>query len=205
MTFKNFNQKNDLKLIELSKELTGYQPITVKRDKFYNTISKNYIMNILLKNKPIVNGVKNKSNLSLIGYSDILIGVNLMIQDYLYKKLDGYYANVLDSCVNYEFISENNLPFLSVAMGTCAGQSFWGLQAKKGKVVLNKFKYNKSGEIIKSRNKYTDTEVTDCRCFEIGKAKLIVSDKEKKIFCLSVDNEFLVIVKSADNKYTHVA
>lgn len=40
MTFKNFNQINDIELINFAETLIDYQPTTVEGDKYYKRISK---------------------------------------------------------------------------------------------------------------------------------------------------------------------
>lgn len=204
MTFKNFNQTNDLKMITLANDLIDYQPITVKGDKFYNRISKNDILGIVQKNKTIVNSIKNKSSLDLADYTELLTAIGFMTKDYLTKKFEVYCKRIFDSCVGYDFVSENNLPLIDVAIGTCNNEYCWYLEAKKDRVLLVKFKYNKNGKIIRFRGNGADIDVTDDRCFQIGKSKIIISDLNKKVRCFSVDNEYLFVVKGADNKYNCV-
>lgn len=86
-------------------------------------------------------------------------------------------------------------------MGAYESKYHWYLQGQNGKVLLVKFKYNKKGKIIKFRGKGADIDVTDCKCFQVGKAKIIISDSDKKIYCLSTENEYIYVVKNPENKY----
>lgn len=200
MTFKNFNQINDLEFVDFAKELIDYRAITVKDDKYYNRISKNDILEIISKNKTIVNGIKNKSSLSVEDYTEVLNGVGFMIRDYLIKKFDVYCKRISNG---YELVSENNLPLIDVAMGAYESKYYWYLQGQNGRVLLVKFKTNKQGEIIKFRGKGADIDVTDCKCFQIGKSKIIVCDSDKRIYCLSTESEFIYVVKNPENKYKY--
>lgn len=205
MTFKNFNQTNDIKLINIAKELVDYQPITVKEDKYYKRISKDDILEICMKNKAIINGIKNKSSLDIDDYKELLTAIGFTIRDYLTKKFDVYCKRISDNCIGYDFVLENNLPLIDVVMGACESKWNWYLQTSKGRVILVKFKDNKKGERIKFRGKGANINITDCKCFQIGKAKIIVCDLTKTVYCLSADNEFLFVVKGADNKYNCIA
>lgn len=201
MTFKNFNQINDLEFVDFAKELIDYQATTVKDDKYYKRISKDDILEIVSRNKAIVNGIKNKCYLNIEGYTEVLNGVGFMIRDYLVKKFDVYCKRISDSCIGYELVSENNLPLINVAMGSYQDKWHWYLQSQKGKVLLVKFKRNKNHKNIKYRGKGADIDVTDCKCFQVGKAKIIISDSDKKIYCLSTENEYIFVVKNPENEY----
>lgn len=201
MTFKNFNQTNYIRLIKIAKELIDYRAITVENDKYYERISKSDILEITSRNRAIIQGIKNKSYLDVDDYSELLNGIGFMIKDYLAKKLDVYCKRISNSCVGYDFVSENNLPLIDVAMGAYNNKYYWYLQAQKDKVLLVKFKYNKSGEIIKFRGKGTDIDVTNSKCFQVGKAKIIISDSDKKVYCISTECEFIYVVKNPENKY----
>ena len=197
MTFKNFNQINDLEFVDFATELIDYQATTVKDDKYYKRISKDDILEITSRNKSIVNGIKNKSSLSVEDYTEVLNGIGFMIRDYLIKKFDVYCKRISNG---YELVSENNLPMIDVAMGAYEGKYYWYLQSQKGKILLVKF-YRKNGENIKFRGKGTDIDVTDSKCFQVGKAKIIISDSDKKIYCLSTEKEYIYVVKNPENKY----
>ena len=200
MTFKNFNQINDLEFVDFATELIDYQATTVKDDKYYKRISKDDILEITSRNKSIVNGIKNKFSLSLEDYTEVLNGIGFMIRDYLIKKFDVYCKRIFDSCIGYDFVSENNLPMIDVAMGAYEGKYYWYLQSQKGKILLVKF-YHKNGENIKFRGKGSNIDVTDSKCFQVGKAKIIVSDLDKKVYCLSTEREYICVTKNSENKY----
>ena len=44
-------------------------------------------------------------------------------------------------------------------------------------------------------------DVTDSTIIRIGRMKMIVCDKSMKIYCLSVDDEFLSVKKNEQNKF----
>lgn len=201
MTFKNFNQLNDVKLVDLANVLIDYKPTKVKNDKYYRRISKNDILEVCLKNKAVIYGIKNKSALELNDYREILNAIGFMFKDFLIKKFDVYCKRISDSCIGYAFVSENNLPLIDIAMGAYEDKYYWSLGTKKDKVILLKFKHDKIGEIIKFRGKDADIDVTDCKCFQIGKAKVIVSDTDKRAYFLSTEREFILAVKNEKNKY----
>lgn len=191
--------------MDFAKELIDYRATTVKEDKYYKRISKSDILEIVSRNRAIIQGIKNKYSLSIEDYTEILNGIGYMIKDYLTKKFDVYCKRISDSCVGYDFVSENNLPLIDVVMGACESKWNWYLQTSKGRVIFVKFKDNKKGERIKFRGKGANIDVTNCKCFQIGKAKIIVCDLTKTVYCLSADNEFLFVVKGADNKYNCIA
>lgn len=112
-----------------------------------------------------------------------------------------YLKRISDSCIGYDFVSGNNLPLIDVAMGAYDNKYHWYLQAQKNKVLLVKFRRNKKGENTKFRGKGADIDVTDSKCFQVGKAKIIISDSDKKIYCLSNEREFIYVVKNPENKY----
>lgn len=201
MTFENFNKINDTKLIDLANALIDYEPTKVKNDKYYRRISKNDILETCLKNKSVIQSIKNKSSLALDDYRELLNAVGFMIRDCLTKKFDVYCKRISDSCIGYDYVSENDLSFIEVAMGAYEDKYYWYLESKKDKVLLVKFKYNKKGEIIKFRGKDANIDVTDNRCFQVGKAKIIISDLDKKIYCLSAGREFIYVTKNQENKY----
>lgn len=184
--------------MDFAKELINYRAITVKGDKYYNRISRNDILEIVSKNKAIVNDIKNKSSLSVEDYTEVLNGVGFMVRDYLVKKFDVYCKRISNG---YELVSENNLPLIDVVMGAYGSKYKWYLQGQNGKVFLVKFKRNKKNEITKFRGKGADINVMDCKCFQVGKAKIIVSDLDKKIYCLSTENESIYVVKNEKNEY----
>ena len=99
--------------------------------------------------------------LSVENYGDILNGVGIMCKDYIMKRLDVYCKRISDSCIGYDFVSENNLPLIDIVMGACGIKWNWCLQTSKGRVILVKYKLNKKGEITKFRGKGADIDVTD--------------------------------------------
>lgn len=186
--------------MDFANELIDYQATTVKGDKYYNRISKDDIFEIISKNKSLVNGIKNKFFLGIEDYSELLNGVGFMVKDYLTKRFDVFCKRISDSCIGYELVSENNLPLIDVAMGACEDKYYWYLQSQKGKILLVKF-YKKNGENIKFRGKGSNIDVKDSKCFQVGKAKIIVSDLDKKVYCLSTEREYIYVTKNSENKY----
>lgn len=200
MTFKNYNSTWDIALIDNVKEMIDYVPCEVGNDKFYKFISCSKVAEIAIKNKAIWQGIKNKSNLNLDDYQELLNGVGFMIRDFYRKRFETHCNQIIKSYIDYEIISEGT-SLIDIAMGACNSDSYWYLQTQKDRIFLVKFKYNKRGELIKCRGKDSDIDVTDSRCIQIGKLKIIISDTNKSIYCLSTVNEFLFVVKNSDNKY----
>ncbi len=205
MTFKNCNLTEDITLINNVKEMINYQPCKVKNDKFYKFISNPKVAEIAIKNKAIWQGINEKSSLDLDDYRELINGIGFMIRDFYRKRFEKHCNQIIDGYADYKIISENIIPvdiaMVDIAMGACNSSSYWYLQTQKDRIFLVKFKYNKNGILIKYRGKDSDIDVTDSRCIQMGKLKIIISDTNKSIYCLSIVNEFLFVVKNSDNKY----
>lgn len=134
----------------------------------------------MLKNRAIIDGIKNKTSLDLDNYKELLNGAGFMIRDYLTKKFDVYCKRISADCIGYDFVSENDLPLIDVVMGGHQDKWHWYLQSQMGKVLLVKFKYDKMGEF---KNFGARTQIQTLRtanAFKSAKLKLLYPIQLKK-------------------------
>lgn len=203
VTFKNFSSQEDILLISLAQILKDYEPETVHDDRFYGIISQNVVREVTLKNKAVKQGIENKSSLTVDDYKELLNAIGFMLHDFCAKKLkqdlEGINSHYKD--YQYEYLNKVPISLIDIAMGNPANGFYWYLYSKDDNVYLAKFKRNKNGEIIKSRSQDSEILVTNTRCLQIGKLKMIISDEDQKVYCLSADSEFLYVVKTSNNEY----
>lgn len=204
MKFKDYNkQHREDKLITIANILVDYTPSKVRKDKYYNFISRWNIMDICCKCTDVIHSIKYKSELSLDDYKELLNAVGYIIKDHCRDVCESYCEQVQMKYQNYTFITE--YPIIDIALGKHSQQLYWYLKGGKGNVQLLRYKYNRSGDLIACRKTKDDmfkaVDVSDDTVIQIGKLKMIVSDTTMKVFCFSVDDELLSIKKNEHNKF----
>lgn len=203
MIYKNYNENHDDRLIDIANELIDYKPKKVRRDKYFNFISRVSIIEMCVKNKGVIDGINHKMQLDLEDYTELLQAIGFVIKDCCKARFDKYCEQVKTKYKEYTIVAEH--PIINIALGEHSSHLKWYLQGGKGKVLLVRYKENKKGELTVCRNTKDDmirtVDVTDCQVIQIGRLELIVSDVDMKIYALSVDDEFLSIKKNADNTF----
>lgn len=206
MTYKNLNNKKDMEMIILANELPNYQPTKTRGDKYFQVISQNYISEIAENNRSaeIIKWICFKRFIGVELYKNILNEIGFMLMDYISKKLKAICDKTLSDYSDYEIVIKKDWTLLDVAMGKVYEKcGYWYLEPKKDKVSLVFFKDNKKGDLIKCRSKKEDNDidVSDGKCYQIGMAKIVVCDWNKKIYVLSAYDELLFVKKNIENQY----
>lgn len=207
MTYKNLSSKSDIQMIMLANELPDYQPTKIRGDKYYKIISENFILDIAENNRclEIIHwGYLKRFMVNIELYKNLLNEIGFMLMDHISKKLKVICDKTLSEYKDYEIIIKKDWTLLDVAMGKVYEKcGYWYLESKKDKVLLVRFKDSKKGDIIKCRSKKEDNDidVSDGKCYQIGMAKIIVCDWNKKIYVLSAYDELLFVKKNIENQY----
>ena len=201
MIYKKYNTVNDLKLITLANTLIDYVPHQVRKDKYYRLISRDLIQEICLTNKAVINGIINKNQLNVDDYRELLNAIGYMLYDHCKNKMYSYCQKIERDYKDYDFVSK--YPLIDIAMGKHDNQFMWCVKNSRNKISLVKYKFNKKGELIVYKGNNAEQVITNARCIQIGKLKAFVSDIDKKVYCLSIDNELLYVVKNEDNSYQY--
>lgn len=193
-------------MIMLANELPNYQPTKTRGDKYFHVISQNYISEIAESNRSaeVIKWICFKRFIGVELYQNLLNEIGFMLMDYISKKLKVICDKTLSDYKDYEIIIKKDWTLLDVAMGKVYEKcGYWYLESKKDKVSLVFFKDSKKGDLIKCRSKKEDNDidVSDGKCYQIGMAKIIVCDWNKKIYVLSAYDELLFVKKNIENQY----
>lgn len=203
MKLINYNKNNENKLVCIANELIDYAPVKVRKDKYYNFISRAFIMNICCKCSDVIYNINHKSELNLDDYTELLNAIGFIIKDHCRVSFERYCKQVKGKYKDYSVITE--YPIIDIALGKQSQLLNWYLKDGNGNVQLVRYKYNKNGDLIVCRDTkndmYKTVDVTDATIVQIGRLKMIVSDKSMKIYCFSVDDEFISIKKNEYNKF----
>lgn len=199
----NYNENYEDKLVAIANKMIDYKPVNVRGDKYYKFISRAVVTDMCCKCSEIISGIEHKSELNLADYGELVNAIGYVIKDNCREKFKYLCERVKSQYQNYSFITE--YPIIDIAMGKHSQQLNWYLKGGKGNVQLVRYKYNKIGELIACRNTKDDmlntVDVTDSTIIRIGRMKMLVCDKSMKIYCLSVDDEFLSVKKNEQNKF----
>ncbi|MGN0598150.1 MAG: hypothetical protein ACI4J1_12575 [Ruminiclostridium sp.] len=203
MKYRNYNTQDDDMLIKLSDILISYCPESVKKDKYFKTISNKKIIEICFGYKKVINDINSKHILDLEEYTELLHAIGFMIADFYKNRFTKILNRIVDEYCSYSF-SVDTGALIDIALGKNSSEIKWCSKRKNNEVWILRFKYNSSGELIYCRNNKADEKplnVSGNHVVQIGMLKMYISDAEKKIYCFSTADEYLYVRKSADNKY----
>lgn len=192
MKYKIYNTDQEDELIDIGNQLMNYKPENINEDKFFDLISSDTVVEICWKNKSLIKAIKNKNELNLEEYADVLEAVGFMIRDYCRERL-AIYLNIFQSNYkDYNIIETNGQSLLELTMGNPNNDLLWKIKGENGESNLLYWKHSHDNEWVICKER-VQRNIGNMSIERLGRLYFLISDNEKKIICLSFVNEIMFI------------
>lgn len=186
------------KLLSLGNQLANYVPYIVKDDTYFNVIVEADVMEICQKNRTLLKAIKDRNNLTLEEYADVLIAVSFMINDYCDKKVTYQLERFFNSHTEYSYDFDVN-KIHDLCMGVLPINRYWRMIKTDNGFSLRLFKKCDDGYFTSFTGRNSKVDFKDVKCVQIGLCKFFVSDTDKTIYCCSALTE-LSFTRRVGNK-----
>lgn len=198
MDYVNLTSEKTNRLLVLGNRLTDYIPCTIKDDTYFNEIAKTDVMETCQKNKALIKAIRDKENLSVEEYADVLCAVGFMLRDYCKEKVTYQLDRLLLDYNGYEFdISTDNL--LNLCMGVLPVDKYWRMVKTDNGFSLRTYKKCEDDYFTSFTGRNGRVDFESVRCVRVGLAKFFISDSDNMIYCCSVSTE-LSFTRRVGNK-----
>lgn len=176
------------KLLSLGNQLANYVPYIVKDDTYFDVIVEADVMEICQKNRILLKAIKDRNNLTLEEYADVLIAVSFMINDYCDKKITYQLEKFFNSHTEYSYDFDVN-KIHDLCMGVLPINRYWRMIKTYNGFSLRTFKKCDDGYFTSFTGRNSKVDFKDVKCIKVGLCKFFISDADKMIYCHSTLRE----------------
>ena len=198
MNFVSLSSEKTNKMLKLRNKLAEYVPCTVKDDTYFDIIAEVDVMEICWKNRTLLKAIKDRNNLTLEEYADVLTAVSFMINDYCNKKVTYQFERFFNDHTEYSYDFDVN-KIHDLCMGVLPVNKYWRVIKTDKGFSLRTFKICDDGYFTLFTGRNGKVDFTDVKCIQVGLCKFFVSDVDKMIYCCSVSKE-LSFTRRVGNK-----
>lgn len=186
------------KLLSLGNQFANYVPYIVKDDTYFDVIVEADVMEICQKNRILLKAIKDRNNLTLEEYADVLIAVSFMINDYCNEKVTYQLERFFNDHTEYSYDFDVN-KIHDLCMGVLPVNKYWRMIKTDKGFSLRTFKICDDGYFTLFTGRNGKVDFTDVKCIQVGLCNFFVSDVDKMIYCCSVSKE-LSFTRRVGNK-----
>ena len=198
MNFVSLSSEKTNKMLKLGNELSDYTPLKVYGDAYFNEINNSEVMEICRKNKALIEAIRDKENLSVEEYSDVLCAIGIMLRDYCREKITYQLDRLLLDYNGYRFdISTDKL--LNLCMGVLPINRYWCMVKTNNGFSLRTYKKCEDDYFTSFTGRNGRVDFESVRCVQVGLSKFFISDSDNMIYCCSVLTE-LSFTRRVGNK-----
>lgn len=198
MNFVSLSSKKTNKILKLGNELSDYTPLKVYGDAYFNEINNSEVMEICRKNKALIKAIRDKENLSVEEYSDVLCAIGIMLRDYCREKIIYQIQRFMSDYNGYTF--DINLDkLLSLCMGVLPVDKYWRMVKTDNGFSLRTYKKCEDDYFTSFTGRNSRVDFESVRCVRVGLSKFFISDSDNMIYCCSVSTE-LSFTRRVGNK-----
>lgn len=198
MNFVSLTSEKTNKMLKLGNELLSYTPLKVYEDTYFNEINNSDVMEICRKNKALIKAIKDKENLSVEKYADVLCAIGIMLRDYCREKIIYQVQRFMSDYSGYTF--DINLDKLyDLCTGILPISTYWHIFKSDTGFSLRLFKKCEDRYFKTFTGRGGKVDFKDVKCVQIGLCKFFVSDTDKTIYCCSALTE-LSFTRRVGNK-----
>lgn len=198
MNFVDLTSEKTNKMLKLGNELDDYTPLKVYEDAYFNEINNSEVMEICRKNKALIKAIRDKKNLSIEEYSDVLCAVGIMLRDYCKEKVTYQLQRFMFDYDGYTF-DINTDKLLNLCMGALPINRYWHIFKSNTGFSLRTFKKCEDGYFKTFTGHGAKVDFVDIKCIRVGFCKFFISDSNKAVYCRAVDRE-LPFARRVENK-----
>ena len=198
MNFVSLSSEKTNKMLKLGNKLADYTPLKVCGDVFFNEIDNSDVMEICRKNKALIKAIRDKENLSVEEYAEVLCAIGIMLRDYCREKITYQLNRLLLDYNRYRFdISTDKL--LNLCMGFLPVDKYWRMVKTNNGFSLRIYKKCEDNYFTSFTGRNGRVDFESVRCVQIGLSKFFISDSNAMIYCCSVSKE-LSFTRRVGNK-----
>lgn len=185
MNFVSLTSEKTNKMLKLGNELADYTPLKVYGDAYFNEINNSEVMEICRKNKALIKAIRDKENLSVEEYSDVLCAIGIMLHDYCKEKIIYQVQRFMSDYNGYTF--DINLDKIhDLCMGVLPVNKYWRMIKTDKGFSLRIFKKYDDDYFTSFIGRNSRVDFTDIKCVQIGLCNFFISDVNKMIYCCFV-------------------
>lgn len=198
MNFVSLTSEKTNKMLKLGNELLDYTPLKVYEDTYFNEINNSDVMEICRKNKALIKAIKDKENLSVEEYADVLCAIGIMLRNYCREKIIYQIQRFISDYSGYTF--DINLDKLyDLCTGILPISTYWHIFKSDTGFSLRAFKKCEDYYFTSFTGRNGRVDFESVRCVQVGLSKFFISDANKMIYCRSTLTE-LSFTRRVGNK-----